>query len=231
MNDDGRPLRLAVIGGGWAGLSAAVTAVQRGHQVRVFEMARHWGGRARSVGDLGLDNGQHILIGAYRDTLALMRTVGIDPEQALLRHPLALRGADGLGLTLRGGPAAWAFGTAVMRSTAWRLRDKWALLQACAAWAAAGFRCEPDRSVDTLCSNLPTAVRQRLIDPLCVAALNTPAREASAAVFLRVLRDGLFGGRGACDLLLPRQPLSMLLPGPAPSVRIAARNWSRLDDR
>jgi predicted NAD/FAD-binding protein len=58
-------------------------------------------------------------------------------------------------------------------------------------------------------------VRDLLIDPLCVAALNTPAAEASATVFLRVLRDGLFGGRGACDLLLPKQPLQHLLPGPA----------------
>ena len=68
-----------------------------------------------------------------------------------------------------------------------------------------------------LCQALPRAVRERLIDPLCVAALNTPAAEASAAVFLRVLRDGLFGGRGACDLLLPRQTLQLLLPGPASS--------------
>jgi hypothetical protein len=54
-----------------------------------------------------------------------------------------------------------------------------------------------------------------MIDPLCVAALNTPAPEASAAVFLRVLRDALFSGAGSADLLLPRQTLSQLLPGPA----------------
>jgi predicted NAD/FAD-dependent oxidoreductase len=54
-----------------------------------------------------------------------------------------------------------------------------------------------------------------MIDPLCVAALNTPAADASAAVLLRVLRDALFGGAGASDLLLPRRPLSELLPEPA----------------
>ncbi|MFT3821029.1 MAG: hydroxysqualene dehydroxylase HpnE [Rubrivivax sp.] len=212
----GGTLDLAVIGGGWAGLAAAVHAVQRGHRVAVFELARHWGGRARSLDGSGLDNGQHILIGAYRETLALMRTVGVDPEQVLLRRPLALCGADGLGLRLLpGGPAAPAFAAAVLASRAWRWRDKLALLRACAGWARAGFRCTPDRSVGTLCAALPAAVRQRLIDPLCVAALNTPAAEASAAVFLRVLRDGLFGGRGACDLLLPCRPLNDLLPAPA----------------
>ena len=54
-----------------------------------------------------------------------------------------------------------------------------------------------------------------MIDPLCVAALNTPASHASARVFLRVLRDALFSGPGSADLLLPRVPLSALLPEPA----------------
>ncbi len=218
--------RLAVVGGGWAGLAAAVRAVQRGHAVTVFEMAPHWGGRARSTGTGSnidtptdssetLDNGQHILIGAYHQTLALMRTVGADPQQLLLRQPLALRWADGRGLSLRSGPAVPAFARAVLGSDAWTWPDKLRLLAACGGWARSGFRCQPDRSVAELCASLPAAVRERLIDPLCVAALNTPAPEASATVFLRVLRDGLFGGRGACDLLLPRAPLHALLPSPA----------------
>ena len=208
-------MKLAVVGGGWAGLSAAVAATQAGQAVTLFEMSHHWGGRARSQPERDLDNGQHILIGAYRDTLALMRQVGVDLDAVLLRQPLVLQHADGRGLELKAGPAAPAFAMAVLRSQAWTLREKVALLLACTRWAAAGFQCQPDRTVDTLCQDLPRAVRERLIDPLCVAALNTPASQASAAVFLRVLRDGLFGGRGACDLLLPRQPLHHLLPGPA----------------
>jgi hypothetical protein len=62
---------------------------------------------------------------------------------------------------------------------------------------------------------LPPRVRAELVEPLCVAALNTPAAEASAAVFLRVLRDALFAGPGSADLLLPRRSLSELLPEPA----------------
>ena len=59
--------RVAVIGGGWAGLAAAVEATRRGHQVTLYEMAPQLGGRAREVdfGNAVLDNGQHILIGAY----------------------------------------------------------------------------------------------------------------------------------------------------------------------
>jgi predicted NAD/FAD-binding protein len=86
--------KIAVIGAGWAGLAAAITAVQAGHQVTLFEASRQWGGRARSLPlthngrSTTLDNGQHILIGAYQQTLALMRTVGVDLEAALWRMPL-----------------------------------------------------------------------------------------------------------------------------------------------
>ena len=206
------PLRLAVVGAGWAGLAAAVQAQQAGHVVTLLEMAHQPGGRARSHPVSGIDNGQHILIGAYRASLQLMRTVGVRTDDVLLRLPLALRWADGSGPQLQPGPAAWAFTRAVLRAPGWSARDRLALLTCCARWALGGFRCQPDRSVAELCAGLPPAVRERLIDPLCVASLNTPAAEASASVFLRVLRDGLFGGRGACDLLLPRRPLSQLLP-------------------
>jgi hypothetical protein len=69
--------------------------------------------------------------------------------------------------------------------------------------------------VAELCRGLPARVHAQLIEPLCVAALNTPAAQASAAVFLRVLRDALFSGPGSSDLLLPRAPLGSLLPQPA----------------
>ncbi len=206
-----------MVGGGWAGLAAAVRAMQAGHSVTLFEMAGQWGGRARGVDvhGLALDNGQHILIGAYRHTLALMRTVGADVEGGLHRAPLELRYPDGRGLRLPPGPAALAFGVGVLRAEGWTAADKLALLGAAARWALARFRCAPGTTVDTLCAGLPPAVRQLLIDPLCVAALNTPAAQASATVWLRVLRDALFGGAGAADLLLPRRSLGELLPRPA----------------
>jgi predicted NAD/FAD-binding protein len=71
-------------------------------------------------------------------------------------------------------------------------------------------------TVDAMLRLTPTPrVRRLLIEPLCVAALNTPSAEASAEVFLAVMRDSLFGARGASDLLLPQRPLAQLLPLPA----------------
>ncbi|MBL8332866.1 MAG: FAD-dependent oxidoreductase [Rubrivivax sp.] len=207
--------RIAVLGGGWAGLAAAVQATERGARVTLLDMAPQWGGRARSHPASRLDNGQHILIGAYRECLALMRRVGVDPERALLRLPLQLRRADGLRFELPTGPAPLAFVRGVAGCKAWSWNDRLALLRHGAAWAWQGFKSEPDRPVAQLCARLPAAVRELLVDPLCVAALNTPSPDASAAVFLRVLKDGLFGGPGASDLLLPRVPLAELLPEPA----------------
>jgi hypothetical protein len=94
----------------------------------------------------------------------------------------------------------------------WRWRDKVSLLRASLAWQRAGFACAPALSVAQLCASVAPRVRQELIEPLCVSALNTPAADASAQVFLRVLQDALFGLRGGSHLLLPRTDLSALLP-------------------
>lgn len=219
-------MKLAVVGGGWAGLAAAVSATEAGAHVTVFEAARHWGGRARAVaGPQGetLDNGQHILIGAYGATLGLMQKLGVDLDAALLALPLALPFPDGGGLSTPAWaarwPAPWDALAAMATTPGWSWADRAGLVAASLRWRLGGFRCEPDRSVADLCATLPRRVRDELIEPLCVSALNTPIDQASAAVFLRVLRDALFGAGHApwkaSTLLLPRQDLSELLPAPA----------------
>lgn len=213
-----RPLkRIAVVGAGWAGIAAAVHARRGGHEVQVFEMAPALGGRARSVPVEGLvlDNGQHILIGAYRATLELMQLVGIEASVLLRRMPLALVYPDGQGLRLPRGAPVPAFVRAVLGRHGWTWPERLALLGATARWGAARFRCAEDLSVAALCRGLPASVHEQLIEPLCVAALNTPATRASAAVFLRVLHDALFNGPGSADLLLPAAPLGALVPQPA----------------
>ncbi|HRP28525.1 MAG TPA: FAD-dependent oxidoreductase, partial [Burkholderiaceae bacterium] len=97
----------------------------------------------------------------------------------------------------------------------WRWRERLALLRAAAGWARRGFACDPGWTVARLAAGLPQRIRADLVDPLCIAALNTPAAMASASVFLRVLRDALFSGAGSADLLLPRVDLSALWPDAA----------------
>ncbi|MDP1692772.1 MAG: hydroxysqualene dehydroxylase HpnE [Burkholderiaceae bacterium] len=209
--------RTAVVGGGWAGISAAVAATEAGHRVTLFEMAPQLGGRARRVdrSEPALDNGQHILIGAYRETLSLMRRVGADPDALLRRLPLALVDPMGDGLRLPGGAPVPAFVRAVLGHRGWSLGERIGVLVAALHWRFNGFEAGAQTSVAELTRGLSARVRHTLIEPLCVAALNTPAQQASARIFLRVLRDALFAGPGSADLLLPRAPLSALLPDPA----------------
>ena len=212
-------MHIAILGAGWAGLAAALELTQAGHQATVFEAARTVGGRARALpvqrtdgSTLVLDNGQHILIGAYTETLRCMRQVGVDVQAAFLRLPLALRFPDGSGLQLPDAPAPWNALRGIAAARGWRWADKWALLRTAHAWQSSSFACEAQDTVADLCHALPQGLKDSFIDPLCVAALNTPADQASGQVFLRVLQDSLFGARGSSDLLLPRQDLGQVFP-------------------
>ncbi len=209
--------RVAIVGAGWAGLAAAVRAVERGHQVTLYEMSHRLGGRARSddTAKGHLDNGQHILIGAYTETLHLMQRVGVDVVKTLQRSALELKFPDGSGFAMASGPPAWGFARGVIAAWQWSIADRWALLRAALQWRLSGFRCAQAWTVADLCRALPRAVTHDLIEPLCVAALNTPMHSACANTFLRVLRDAVFGGPHSADLLLPRQALDQLLPAPA----------------
>ena len=217
------PQALAIVGAGWGGLAAAVAAARQGHRVTLFEAARTLGGRARRVdftaphdgSTLALDNGQHILIGAYSATLGLLRELGVDPAAALLRLPLSLRFADGGGLALPRAPAPFDLLAGIATARGWSWRDKGALLRTALGWRAQGFRCPPGATVAALCAGLTPRVMEELIAPLCVSALNTPIEGSSGQVFLRVLHDALFAGRGGADLLLPRSDLGALLPDAA----------------
>ncbi len=212
-------MRVAVVGAGWSGLSCAIKAVRAGHQVTVFEASRSLGGRARRIDALDdklpFDNGQHILIGAYRETLAMMRRVGVDPESALLRLPLTLRFADGAGIALPRWPEPLHLVGGIATARGWTIQDKWTLLRASLRWRNARFRCDPLVSVAELCCDLSERIMRELIEPLCVSALNTPVNQSSGQVFLRVLEDSLFGTPGGADLLLPRIDLGRLFPDAA----------------
>ena len=219
-------MNVAIIGAGWAGLAAAVSATQRGNRVTVFESSRAIGGRARSLPAVlpdgtavTLDNGQHIMIGAYTATLGLMRSIGIEPGDVLLRLPLELRFPDGDGLALPDWPAPLdaAWGIALARG--WSSHDKFSILAASLRWQLARFECASATTVMQLCDRVTPRVLHQLIEPLCVSALNIPAARASGQVFLRVLRDSVFGpGDGrwrGSNLLLPRVDLGQLFPQPA----------------
>ena len=174
-------LRVLVAGGGWAGCAAAVELTANGARVTLAESARTLGGRARCVEVNGkmLDNGQHILLGAYNETLRLQRQVGIDPESALLRLPVQMRypeGSGGLDFVAPRWPAPWHLFGALLRAKGLKRDDKLALARFTSAARWMGWVLYKDCSVDELLERFGQTPRlaRLLWYPLCIAALNTP---------------------------------------------------------
>jgi squalene-associated FAD-dependent desaturase len=214
--------QVAIIGAGWAGCSAAVELARRGARVTLFEASRTAGGRARRVEHEGrtLDNGQHILLGAYRDTLHMIRQVGIDPARAMLRLPLQMRyppGTGGMEFIAPRLPAPFHLLVAILRAKGLTAADKLSLARFSSAARWMDWQLDIDCSVATLMDRFGQNERlvQLMWRPLCIAALNTPPERASARVFLRVLGDSLGAARNASDMLLPKEDLSTLFPDAA----------------
>jgi hydroxysqualene dehydroxylase len=213
--------RVAIVGGGYAGMAAAVALAERGTRVTVFEAGAVPGGRARRVrissdGERSLDNGQHILVGAYTELFRLMRTVGV-PADALLRIPLEIRYADGFAFRALWLPAPVGLAAGLLAARGAPFAERIGALRFVARLRKRNWRMDPDVTVKDLLDahQQHGRLRHSLWEPLCVSALNTPLDQASANVFLAALRDTLAADGEAADLLLPRVDLSRLFPEPA----------------
>lgn len=209
---------VAIIGAGYAGLACAVELSRRGVHVVVFERSHTLGGRARGLYKDGwqVDNGQHILLGAYAELTRLMRVVGVTPK-ALLTLPLTLHIPGKLSLRAAGLPAPWHLALGLLRAEGLTWADRKSAMGLLDWLKKRRFRLERDMPVSNLLlqTGQTATLRKYIWEPLCVAALNTPAHEASAQVFANVLRDSLAADARASDMLLPRVDLSELFPVPA----------------
>jgi squalene-associated FAD-dependent desaturase len=210
--------RVAIVGGGYAGMAAAVELARAAIPATVFEAGPVPGGRARRVVSEGieLDNGQHILVGAYAELYRLMRAVDV-PQAALLRMPLEVRYASGFALRRLWlpGPAGLLGGLLAARGIP--VGERIDAVRFVARMRRRKFMLDHDASVAELLAGhrQDGRIGHYLWRPLCVSALNTPPELASARVFLAVLRDTLGAEAEASDLVLPRVDLSRLFPEPA----------------
>jgi squalene-associated FAD-dependent desaturase len=219
--------------------------VQRGWSVLLLEQANKLGGRATSFDDgpdgEALDNGQHLFLGAYTETLALLGRLGTDGA-VRFESPLSIPTlmADGRLEILKSaavpGPLGLALG--LSRYPPLRARDKAALL-----WmgvraaprlltALLGWDTGGGVSVDQwlqACGQT-RALRDLLWDPMVLAALNARPQEARLSEFLAVLGQGFLRGGRTGSLGRSSLPLASLL-APIPDwlakgggqVRLASR--------
>ncbi|OUR71761.1 hypothetical protein A9Q78_08960 [Methylophaga sp. 41_12_T18] len=209
-----------VIGGGWSGLAAAIKLCQRGETVHLFESAKQLGGRARNVQwqDKTVDNGQHLMIGAYTEMLALMASIDIDATQVLDRQTIDISIIDDVFPALQ---------LSATNALPWPLSLAWSLLKSTGISgllhikklqsSIVKLRKAEDISVTKWLANTqqPERLIKQLWEPLCLATLNTPIAEASAHLLAQVIDDSLGKGKKSADLLIPKLALGDVFPATA----------------
>ncbi len=208
-------MRVVVIGGGFAGLAAAIALQERRHEVVLLERRGVLGGRACSSRDAvsgeEVDNGTHLMVGAYAATLGLVRRAGA--SGLLLEQPrLRLEWMDEKGVTALDCPPLVAplhllVGLAGLRVP---LRVK---LQAIRLGLAVRFGRRPDgltlaQYLDR-CGQSPAA-RRLLWDPLALAILNESPERAAAVLFHRVYQEAFLRDPRASRLVFLRRGWSAL---------------------
>jgi hydroxysqualene dehydroxylase len=233
-----RPTRrpdVIVIGAGVAGLRAAVAAAARGAAVVVLEAKAVLGGRATAFTDPAtgerVDNGQHVLLGCYDETLAFLRQIGTD-QRVLMQSGLDVEFVDRQGvrsrLTCPSLPAPFNLLGGLFDWSALGWRDRFAALAlsrpiGIAQKAARGARprgpvaASPSETVDEwlIANGQTTRLREMLWEPLALAALNQSTREAAAPPFVTVLARAFGGAARNAALALPLCPLDELYAEPA----------------
>ncbi len=220
---------VVIIGGGMAGLAAASTLASRGIAVTLLEAASQLGGRARSVAIEfnsqvhQLDNGQHIMLGAYTETLKLLEKIGVSEKDAFLRIPLNLdmrldkHSAFKLA-TPSYLPAPFNQLVGFLLCEGIAFSERMQVIKFMLKLKKNHYKIEKDvpLSVFLLQNNQSDQVINMLWEPLCLAALNTPIKTASSKIFLNVLKD-TFKTKNSTDFLLPRLDLTQLFAQPVSS--------------
>jgi squalene-associated FAD-dependent desaturase len=232
------PREVVVIGAGCAGLAAAAMLAEAGWRVRVLESRPRLGGRAtafpdRVTGEL-VDNGQHVLFGCYRETLAFLTRIGARDNvraQRTLSVPFIDRSGHRSVLACPDLPSPWHLLAAIARWKAMPLTDRLsALRMALPLRAARRARVRTGRVAAALDgtggrdATVSQWLREHgqsetltawLWEPLAVAALNQSPDEARAEPFVRVLAEMFGPDASASALLLPTRPLHEMYAEPA----------------
>jgi hydroxysqualene dehydroxylase len=218
---------VVIVGGGLAGLAAGVSLSRSNIPVVVLEQRQYAGGRAASFVDSrsqqAVDFGQHVMIAAYRRTLALLETLGT-------RHLVSIQATPSLPFhhpdrgfcrfSVPGLPGDLGFAAGILATGLFGASDKVRILRAGLSMKA--LRPERPGTLagmtvrDWLESHgqTPEAVRS-FWEPLTVAIMNEHISSASALVFLRSMKIAFQGGRGGASMVIARVGLSHLFGDPA----------------
>ncbi len=206
-----------VIGSGFAGLSAAVHLSSKGKSVQVLEASNKTGGRAYSFKDKStgtiIDNGQHIMMGCYNETLRFLRMIGAEDNliiqdkleiEFLLPHSHLVK--------FRAGSKLYPFNlaSALLKYKALSPLNRFRILK-----FFLKLPLTSDRDLSRISvyewleqENQNEDIRRAFWEVLTAGALNTSIHKASAKVFRDILIAIFFKGNRASTIILPREGLT-----------------------
>ena len=203
-------MRAAVVGGGLAGLAAALELADAGHDVTLYEARPTLGGAVQTLpkreGDPSPppDNGQHIALGCFTEYLSFLDRIG--EGSSYERRPLVLPVFDASG---RRGDVKPKLGALLSYAhLTWRDRVRIPLVTA----RCRNARARSGETFGVLLRRLGAsdAAVDRFWDVFIRPALNLPSDEVDADAGLFTVRTALLGPRASSDLILPRKPLGWM---------------------
>lgn len=222
-----------VVGAGFAGLSAAAALAEQGARVLVLDARPQLGGRAtaftdRETGEL-VDNGQHVLFGCYRESLAFLRRVGAEQNvRAQASLELVCYDSDRRRSVLRCPrlPAPLHLLAGVLGWDPIPVGERLNALRMATPIVAARRQLQRRGAVDVSPAgatvqqwldyhNQGTTLQQWLWHPLAVAALNQQPEHAAADAFVRILAEMFAPEAKAASVVLPVRPLHEMYAEPA----------------
>ncbi len=218
-----------IIGGGWAGLSAAIKLVEAGKSVCIVEVAKQLGGRARKVQykQYSVDNGTHIMIGAYTETLKLIKKVHAQSHSQVKESDILERQALSLNYKIlsKGDisiphftlPAPFNIILSFLFTKGLTLKEKRLILLLGIKIKLGFFNKLSDIALKTFLQQekQTPGIIKNIWEPLCLAIMNTPIAQASSNIFLTVIKEAFFKSRRASDFLFFKKDLSETFPIPA----------------
>ena len=202
---------IAIIGGGISGLSLALLLSQKHQNIAVFEAAPKCGGRARAINKYPLtksslksntnnhlfpqylDNGPHLIIGAYRNFFKILKLADVDVNKAFTVHPFSWH-SQKFRLNIGDGNLISALIKAAIQTSGISIVKRLELIKTLSSLYIKDQNIIQNLTVSQWLAKLKISqeIQTQFFNPLCLSALNTPANIASAGCFANVLSETFF---------------------------------------
>jgi hydroxysqualene dehydroxylase len=207
-----------IVGGGWAGLACAVSLVKNRVNPLILEAASQLGGRARSVNfaDLVVDNGQHVMLTAYKEVHNLLEYLQV-PPQSTSKQLFYLHILNNLKIKLPNLPTPFNLMFGLLLAQGLTINEKYFLVKFALHLHKTKYTVTNDCNTEEYFLKLKTPPRltEMFFKPLVVSALTTPFNVASSQVFLKVLKRSFVDGHNNSKWVFINTHLSELMPMPA----------------